>query len=89
MDIEVKKLSNSELQGRGVPQWPIWEKGDSRFPWSYGDTEECFLLEGKVVVETSDGKRVEFGKGDYVRFPKGLKCTWDIKEPVRKHYNFG
>jgi uncharacterized cupin superfamily protein len=89
MDIEVKKLSNNELQDKGIPDWPIWEKEVSRFPWSYGQTEECYLLEGKVVVETSDGKHVEFGKGDYVKFPVGLKCTWDIKEPVRKHYQFG
>lgn len=44
--------------------------------------------EGKVVVETEDGKRVEFEKGDFVRFPKGLSCVWDIKEPVKKHYDF-
>ena len=30
----------------------------------------------------------EFGKGDFVTFPKGLSCIWDIKAPVRKHYNF-
>jgi uncharacterized protein len=38
-------------------------------------------------VETKDGK-VEFGDGDFVAFPTGLSCVWDIKEPVRKHYNF-
>ncbi|MCK5168312.1 MAG: DUF861 domain-containing protein [Bacteroidales bacterium] len=21
-------------------------------------------------------------------FPKGLKCVWDIKEDIRKHYKF-
>ena len=88
MDIEVRKPSNSDLQNWGVKQWLIWEKEVSRFPWSYGETEECFLLEGHVVVETSEGKRVEFGKGDYVKFPAGLKCTWDIQAPVRKHYRF-
>ena len=45
-------------------------------------------MEGKVVVETEDGERMEFGKGDFVTFPKGLSCIWDIKEPVKKHYNF-
>jgi hypothetical protein len=42
---------------------------------------------GKVVVETQDDK-VEFGAGDFVTFPAGLSCVWDIKEAVRKHYNF-
>jgi uncharacterized cupin superfamily protein len=89
MDIEIKKLSPSEIESRGIKQWPIWEKEASRFPWTYGEPEECYLLEGRVTVETQDGKKVDFGKGDYVRFPAGLKCTWDIQEPVRKHYSFG
>ncbi len=88
MNIEVKKLTPDELKKQNVSSWPIWEKEASRFDWHYDTTEECYLLEGKVVVEIKDGKRVEFGKGDFVTFPKGLSCTWDIKEPVRKHYNF-
>jgi uncharacterized cupin superfamily protein len=39
-------------------------------------------------VETPDGKKVEIGKGDFVTFPKGLDCVWDVKEPIRKHYTF-
>ena len=50
--------------------------------------EECYLLEGEVVVESKDGKKVNFGKGDFVTFPKGLSCIWDIKKLVSKHYNF-
>ena len=88
MNIEVKKPSEDELKKQNVSSWPIWEKETSRFDWHYDQTEQCYLLEGKVVVETKDGKRVEFGKGDFVTFPEGLSCVWDIKEPVRKHYNF-
>ena len=71
----------------GIKSWPIWEKEVSRFDWHYNFTEECYILEGKVVVETPDGN-VKFGKGDFVTFSKGLSCVWDIKEPVKKHYNF-
>lgn len=88
MKVEIKKVEQSELQQQGVLDWPIWEKEVSRFDWHYDDIEECYLLEGRVVVETADGKRVEFGQGDFVTFPKGLSCVWDIKAPVRKHYNF-
>ena len=35
------------------------------------------------------GEPVSFGAGDLVVFPEGLKCIWDIKSPVRKHYKFG
>ena len=51
-------------------------------------TETCYLLEGKVKV-TTDEEEVEFGVGDMVTFPKGLSCTWQVKEKVRKHYTFG
>ncbi len=68
--------------------WPIWQKEVSTFDWHYEDRETCYLLEGRVKVE-SQGDSVEFGKGDLVTFQKGLDCTWTITEPVRKHYTFG
>lgn len=88
MEIRVQKLKEDQLKKMGVFGWPIWEKEASRFDWHYDDIEECYFLQGRVTVETKDGKRVEFGKGDFVSFPKGLSCTWEIKEPVKKHYNF-
>ena len=88
MTIQIKKPDSDELDQRKVRSWPIWEKEVSRFDWHYDSTEECYLLEGKVVVETENGDTVEFGKGDFVTFPQGLSCVWDIKEPVKKYYNF-
>jgi len=86
--IEIKKPDKSELDSLNVENWPIWEKEKSEFDWFYDSTEECFVLEGKVTVKTEDGNEVEFGKGDFVTFPKGLKCIWKVIEPIRKHYNF-
>ncbi len=88
MEIKVEKPTPEYLEERNVKTWGIWEKGVSRFDWHYDMTEECYILEGEVVVETQDGKKVRFGTGDFVTFPKGLSCVWDIKKPVRKHYNF-
>jgi uncharacterized cupin superfamily protein len=88
MKIEISKPKMEDMEKEGVMSWPIWEKEISRFDWHYDETEECYLLEGKAVVETDDGEKVEFGKGDFVTFPKGLSCVWEIKEPVKKHYNF-
>ena len=88
MEIKVQKLNAEQLEKMGVFNWPIWAKEISRFPWSYDSIEECYFLEGDVTVETEDGKSVSFGKGDFVSFPKGLSCTWIIKKPVKKHYNF-
>lgn len=88
MSIKVEKLSPDELKKRGVDNWPIWTKGISKFPWVYDSVEECYVLEGDVTVESEDGVKVIFGKGDFVTFPNGLSCTWDIKKPVKKHYSF-
>jgi uncharacterized cupin superfamily protein len=88
MEIKVQKLEEKELKKMGVFTWPIWTKEVSRFDWHYDSVEECYLLEGEVVVESKDGKKVAFSKGDFVTLPKGLSCIWDIKKPVRKHYNF-
>jgi uncharacterized cupin superfamily protein len=87
MKIKVEKLTEEQIKEKGIKSWPVWEKEESRFDWYYDFTEECYILEGKVVVETSEGN-VEFGKGDFVTFPKGLSCVWNIKKAVRKHYNF-
>ena len=88
MEIKVQRLGQGKLKKMGVFAWPIWTKEVSRFDWSYDCVEECYILEGEVVVESKDGKKVCFGKGDFVTFPQGLSCVWDIKKPVSKHYNF-
>ena len=87
-EITVEKLSEEQKKDMGISSWPIWTKEVSRFDWSYDSIEECYILEGSVTVETKDGDKVSFGAGDFVTFPKGLSCVWDIKEAVRKHYNF-
>ena len=88
-EIKIEKPSEEKLKKLGVSSWPIWEKEVSKFDWQYDEQESCYLLTGKVTVTTDNGESVNFGAGDFVVFPKGLSCVWDIKEPVKKHYNFG
>lgn len=88
MKIEVKKLSKNEFDKMNVSTWPIWTKEESEFDWYYSEKESCYILEGKVEIKT-DGKKVNFKKGDFVVFPEGLKCIWKIKKAVKKHYKFG
>lgn len=88
MDVKIQKLTQEELAKIGVFDWPIWTKEVSQFDWDYDSIEECYFLEGEVTLKTKDSNNLKFGKGDFVIFPKGLSCTWDIKKPVRKHYNF-
>ncbi len=83
----IEKLSPEEIKKRGINNWPIWEKEVSRFNWEYNGDEECLILEGKVTVETDEGSYT-IKPGDFVTFKDGLKCVWDVKEDIRKHYNF-
>ncbi|PKO97761.1 MAG: cupin [Bacteroidetes bacterium HGW-Bacteroidetes-9] len=85
--VEVRKIAEAEINEKGIRNWPIWEKEISRFPYTYEEEEWCYFLEGEVIVETETGN-FEIGPGDLVVFKTGLNCVWDIKKPVRKHYNF-
>ena len=70
--------------------WGTWGCGVSKFPWTYDQNESCYLLAGKVTVTPDDKslKPATFGKGDFVTFPAGMSCTWDVSEAVNKHFNF-
>ena len=37
---------------------------------------------------TSEEHNIEINSGDYVIFPKGLKCNWEVHLAIKKYYNF-
>jgi len=83
----IQKLADSEIKERQIRKWPIWEKEVSRFSHTYDGDEECLFLEGEVVIESGE-RNYTISPGDFVIFKDGLECIWDIKKPVKKHYNF-
>ena len=87
-DVIVRKPSEEEIAD--CKTWPIWTGPVSRFDWDYTQTETCLILEGSVAVtdRPGTGESISFSAGDLVVFPVGLKCVWDIREPVKKHYSF-
>ena len=87
--MSVKKISDAEKKSLGIDTWPTWSKEVSTFPWSYSDKETAYILEGNVTVTSHTGEFISFGPGDLVIFEAGLDCTWDVKSPLRKHYQFG
>ncbi|HMK33883.1 MAG TPA: cupin domain-containing protein [Desulfomonilaceae bacterium] len=87
--IQKEQPGGSELEKLGTRHWDTWQCDPSTFPWEYDDRETCYVFEGRVTVQTSDGETVEIGPGDLVTFPKGLKCTWTVHEKIRKVYKFG
>lgn len=84
-EVKVEKPSRGKLDSLEIDKWSPWECEPSTFDWQYDEDETCYLFEGKVKVKTPEGE-IEFGKGDLVKFPKGLKCTWTVIEKVRKVY---
>ena len=81
-------VSPAKLDAMNVDAWPIWEKAVSTFDWHYDQGETCYILEGEAVVTTKAGEAVTIQRGDLVRFPAGLDCTWEIVEAIEKHYIF-
>lgn len=84
--IDIHKATQNEIETS--KSWPIWTKEISEFDYSYDQTEQCMILEGEVDIKVNDNKIYSFKSGDFVTFPKGLKCKWIIKQPVKKHYKF-
>ena len=85
--IKVEKPTEEKLSSLGVDGWSEWECEVSTFDWEYSADETAYVLDGKVTVKTDEGD-VQITKGDLVTFPKGLKCTWKVEEPIRKVYTF-
>ncbi len=67
---------------------PTWSAGESMFDWEYDSAETCYIVKGDIRVTTPEGEVVTIGPGDLVTFPKGLRCQWEIRAPVLKHYRF-
>ncbi len=87
MKINITKLTVDEIAELKIYSWPIWTCEISEFDWEYVEQESCLLLEGEVEVIT-DFETVSFSRGDFVVFPKGLKCRWIVNRAVQKHYRF-
>ena len=76
----------ARLDTLGVSKWPTWSKEVSVFPWVFPEQEIAYILEGECVITPEGGQPVTFGKGDLVTFPAGLKASWEVKQPLHKHY---
>jgi len=85
----IRNVSPSFISSKNITSWPTWSSPASTFPWEYSQTEECYILSGKVTVIPDDTQSsYTFGTGDFVTLSKNLKCTWIVHEDVSKHYNF-
>ncbi len=92
--IRIEQLTDEQKRSLAIPatpkpqgRWSVWECAPSKFDWHYDQLERAYVYEGKVRVKTAEGT-VELKAGDFVTFPKGLGCTWEVVEKIRKVYCF-
>jgi hypothetical protein len=81
--------SPMKLDVMNIDTWPIWTKEVSAFDWSYDTKETCYILEGEAIVTPDGGEPVTIKARDLVNFSQGLKCTWEVVSPIKKHYRLG
>ena len=67
----------------------IWECKPSRFTWHYDEREVCLIIEGEAIIKTAEDEIYKITSGDFVEFPEGLSCEWNIIKSIRKHYRLG
>ncbi|WP_242863220.1 cupin domain-containing protein [Caloranaerobacter ferrireducens] len=85
--IKIKKISLEEAKKLGIDSWSHWECEPSTFDWEYDEQETAYVFEGDVIVTTPE-QTVHITDNMLVSFPKGLKCTWEVRKKIRKVYTF-
>ncbi|MCS7165846.1 MAG: cupin domain-containing protein [Candidatus Calescibacterium sp.] len=84
--VKIYKPTPEEIQQ--AKSWPSWSKEVSVFDWYYSSTEKFYVVEGEVEVTLEDGTKINISAGDMVIFSQGVKCRWNVKKPIFKHYTF-
>ena len=85
--MKIQKILNYKEIYHDIEAWPIWECPISEFDWEYSDDEVCLIINGEIIVITED-ERITISPGEFIKFPKGLRCKWTVLKPVSKHYKF-
>ncbi|GGB85350.1 hypothetical protein GCM10011352_08970 [Marinobacterium zhoushanense] len=63
-----------------------WTATPGTYHAKYASWEFVHMIEGKVVITAKGEDAVEVGPGDAFVIEAGFDGTWEIKEPVLKHF---
>ena len=92
--IIVQSLTDQQKKQLGLPDvaeprgpWRVWNCEPANFDWHYDQTEQAYLFSGKVSVRVGT-QVVHLKAGDFVTFPAGLDCSWEVIDAVSKVYRF-
>ncbi len=64
----------------------FWEATTGSYRAVYTGFEFAHVISGHIVVTPDGGEPVEFTAGCAFVMEPGFVGTWEIKEPVRKHF---
>lgn len=64
-----------------------WSSEVGKWSVDYSQRHEfCYLIKGHIVLADEDGIESTFKAGDAFVIPVGFKGSWEVVEPVTKHY---
>lgn len=66
-----------------------WTSTTGKYHTIYADPklhEFVHMIDGKLVITPDGGAPVNLGPGDAFVIEPGFKGTWEVIEPVRKHF---
>lgn len=66
----------------------IWECQPGKWRCIFTESEFCQILSGVLIVTGDDGTVITYRAGNAFVSPAGFTGTWEVVEPVRKHYAF-
>ncbi|MFZ9708319.1 MAG: cupin domain-containing protein [Steroidobacteraceae bacterium] len=64
----------------------IWESEPGCWRVRYTEEEYCRILQGRCVLTSGDGTRLEVQPGDEFVIPRGFAGTWQVLEYTRKRF---
>ena len=80
MAVRVEKAADAQKEAFEGLREQYRESGT--IEWFYDEKTVCLLTEGRAVIEHY-GERTPVEAGDLVTFPQGIRCRWEILEPMR------
>lgn len=63
-----------------------WEAGIGKWRVAYDEWEYCLIISGRCIVTGDDGTVIAAGPGDAFVLEPGFTGTWEVIEPMRKHW---
>jgi len=85
MKIEVDQLDLDELRELGVKSWPVMEYEEEKFEVFYDKPEQCYIVAGEATI-VSEFESITVKPGDFLTFPAGIECVWDVDSAIKKYY---